>query len=141
MKLIEDVYEIDHSETRIIVTVRFSYIPKKNSNIITSIRKYFIDTLPKETQKAIKYDRKILYVLNYSYLRHPITINLPKTKEKLLLANRAVGMTVIYSYLGLQKDLKRTTVVVKKLINSMRKKPFNYVKAIESGKINVGFEI
>lgn len=141
MRLIEDVYEIDHDETRIIVIVEFSYDPKKNANIITSIKNYFVDTLPKEAQKAVNYDRQIIYVKNYSYIRHPIVIYLPSTKKKLLLTNRANGITIIYRYLGLQRDLKRTTVAVKKLINSMRKKSYNYVKAIESVKINIGFEI
>lgn len=141
MKLIDDVYEIDHNETRFIITTKFSYNPKENPEVLTSIRKYFIETLPKEAKKTLKYNREIIYPLNYSYLRSPVSIELLKTKRKLLLANRAVGMTVIYSFLGLQRDFRRTTIAIKKLINLMLKRPYKYVKVIEDVKISVGFEI
>ena len=57
------------------------------------------------------------------------------------VSNYARGITVIYNYLGLGRDFKKTVVFVKKNIIDMRKKPYNYVKAIKNVEITVGYKI
>ncbi len=135
----DDIYRIDNDNKIIIITVFFDYNPKKNPVVITSIKKYFIEILVKETSSKMNYNRELLLVHNYSFIKKPVSIE--HKGRKRLLTNRASGMIIKYEYLGLRKDWKKTVVIMRKLIKQMRLKRFNYVKVIKNVKITVGFEL
>jgi len=99
-----------------------------------------MDTLPTETQKGVKYDRTVIYPLKCSYEKSPLSMKFPEHKSW-YVSNYAKGITIIYKYYGLEKDFKKTVVFIRKNIIEMRKKPYNYVKAIESVDITVGYKI
>ncbi|KKN53976.1 hypothetical protein LCGC14_0597140 [marine sediment metagenome] len=136
---VDDVYKIDDNNKIITITVFFEYNPKKNPVVITSIKKYFIEILPKETRSKMNYKRPILFAHNYSFIKNPVSVKYGEKKR--LLTNRASGIIIKYEFLGLLKDWKKTVIVMRKLIKQMRLKKFKYVKVIKSVKITVGFEL
>ncbi len=136
---IEDIYKIDDDNKIIQITVLFDYNPKKNPVVITSIKKYFLETIVGEIRSEMNYNRPILYILNYSFMKKPVHIKYGGKKR--FLTNRATGIIIKYEFLGLSEDWKKTILGMKKLIRKMRSKKFNYVKTITNVKITIGFEL
>ncbi len=135
---IEDVYKIDHDNKMLTLIIYFDYNPRKNASIINSIKKFILKILPNETQKRMNYDRSILFPSKPSYIKQPISIS---NKGKIIkLTNRASGIVIIYEYLGLLKDWKKTVKNMNKIIKEMRVKKFNYVKSITGTKLFIGFQ-
>lgn len=106
----------------IIVSIRFSYdsrsekrsLPNDLRRVLMGIEhNRTIFNLPKEVEK--KFDSEVIRPYQFSLIKDPHTYTLPDGTQKRI--NTAVGVIVIYRYLGDQNLLDQTVKLIDQLMS------------------------
>lgn len=132
------------SESSLFITVSFRY-EKINSSSLKNIKRFFLKVLPQKTKDAMNYDRVLIYPLDYSYIKRPVSITLDfknkANRKKAVIRNIAQGMVIEYEYLGLDDHWHDTIKNIKKIVRKMVYGGTYYSKCILRIKYSIGFSI
>lgn len=116
-----------------------------NPSTLKNIRRFFVKSLPLKIKSDMNYDRPILYPLDYSYIKNPVSIDIGTTtasgRKKVVVRNTAGGIVIQYEYLGLYKHWHDTVKQIKKNVKKMVYSGTLYSKSIGKIEYSVSFQI